>query len=143
LERHNILIIDDDLNIRKLLADLLSGRPKYQVFFAANAAEAMNYLTGEKISVVLTDIHMPGLSGLELMADLGKLHYKPEILVMTANASDDNLNGARTIGARSLILKPFEELDAIEAEIEKAVEAAVTNEMKTGGKRNGKSNPGR
>ncbi|MEE8111374.1 MAG: response regulator, partial [Acidobacteriota bacterium] len=125
MRKNNILIVDDDPNIRKLLGDLLSPREDYHLLMAADGVEAMNYLTTERVDVVFTDIHMPGFTGLELMADIQKIGIKPEILVMTANGTEENVETARTIGARSLILKPFDNLDVVEGEIEKAVQAAV------------------
>jgi len=119
----NVLIIDDDPNIRKLLLELLSGRPEYRVLVAADGKAAVKCFVEEKIDVVLTDIHMPGFTGLELMADMQKVKFKPEILVMTANATPENVETARKIGARSVILKPFDNLDVVEAEIEKAARA--------------------
>src|SRR5881409_1995001 len=58
------------------------------------------------------------------MADMKKINFKPEILVMTANGTPENVETARTIGARSVILKPFDDLEVIEAEINKALAAA-------------------
>lgn len=124
MEAYNILIIDDDPNILKLLGDLLSSHPDYRLFQAKDGIEAMEHLSCEPMDVVLTDIHMPGFTGLELMADIQKIKIKPEILVMTANGTEENVEMARKIGARSLILKPFDNLDVVEGEIEKAIQAA-------------------
>lgn len=126
METYNILIIDDDPNILKLLGDLLSSHPDYTLFQAKDGIEAMQHLSGGPMDVVLTDIHMPGFTGLELMADIQKIKIKPEILVMTANGTEENVEMARKIGARSLILKPFDNLDVVEGEIEKAIQAAST-----------------
>ena len=132
MQKNNILIVDDDPNIRKLLGDLLSPRENYNLLMAADGVEAMNYLTTERVDVVFTDIHMPGFTGLELMADIQKIGIKPEILVMTANGTEENVETARKIGARSLILKPFDNLDVVEGEIEKAVQAAVDSQPQNG-----------
>ncbi len=121
----NILVIDDDANIRKLLQEMLSARPEYRVLIAADGKQAVRFFAEEKIDVVLTDIHMPGFTGLELMSDMLKLKFRPEILVMTANATPENVEKARKIGARSVILKPFDNLDVVEAEIEKAARAVL------------------
>src|SRR5437867_5427997 len=124
METYNLLIIDDDPNIRKLLNELLAGRPEFRLLIAGNGKEAVKQFTENRIDMVLTDIHMPGFTGLELMADMQKLNFKPEILVMTANATPENVETARKIGARSVILKPFDDLEVIEAEINKALAAA-------------------
>jgi CheY-like chemotaxis protein len=121
----NVLVVDDDPNIRKLLGDLLGGRQDYRVLIAGSGQEAVRFFAEERIDVVLTDIHMPGFTGLELMEDMKKIKFRPEILIMTANATPENVETARQIGARSVILKPFDNLDVVEAEIDKAVRAVA------------------
>jgi CheY-like chemotaxis protein len=120
-----LLVIDDDPNIRRLLAELLSSRAELRLLIAGDGKEAVRCFVHEKVDVVLTDIHMPGFTGLELMADMQKVKFKPEILVMTANATPENVETARKIGARSVILKPFDNLDIVETEIDKALRAAA------------------
>ena len=130
----NVLVVDDDPNIRKLLGDLLGGRQDFRVLIAGSGKEAVKFFAEERIDVVLTDIHMPGFTGLELMADMRKIKFKPEILVMTANATPENVETARKIGARSVILKPFDNLDIVEGEIDKAIKAvAAAGEGGNGG----------
>src|SRR3989442_4380601 len=123
METYNLLIIDDDPNIRKLLNELLAGRHEFHLLIAGSGKEAVRQFAENRIDVVLTDIHMPGFTGLELMADMKKINFKPEIMVMTANATPENVETARKLGARSVILKPFDELEVIEAEINKALRA--------------------
>jgi CheY-like chemotaxis protein len=130
---HNVLVIDDDPNILKLLKELLSGKPQYNLLVAADGKTAARCFAENKVDVVLTDIHMPGFTGIELMADMQKINFKPEILVMTANATPENVEKARAIGARSLVLKPFDNLDVVEEEIQKAVRAAAEAAAEKGG----------
>ena len=124
MDRLNLLVIDDDPNIRNLLTDLLRGRPDLNLLIAGSGPEAVQHFATSRIDLVLTDIHMPGFTGLELMDDMKKINFKPEILVMTANATPENVETARRLGARSVILKPFDDLEVIEAEINKAANAA-------------------
>ena len=123
MDRLNLLVIDDDPNIRNLLTELLRGRLDLNLLIAGSGPEAVQHFATNRIDLVLTDIHMPGFTGLELMADMKKISFKPEILVMTANATPDNVETARRLGARSVILKPFDDLEVIEAEINKAANA--------------------
>ncbi|HEU4403317.1 MAG TPA: response regulator, partial [Candidatus Polarisedimenticolia bacterium] len=123
MRTYNVLIIDDDPNIRKLLNETLRSHTNYRVLIAGDGREAVRCFVEEKVDIVLTDIHMPGFTGLELMADMKKVKFKPEILVMTANATPENVETARKLGARSVLLKPFDNLDVVEAEIEKAIRA--------------------
>src|SRR5881409_3620760 len=129
----NVLIIDDDPDIRRLLNEMLAGRPEFNLLVAGDGKEAVRHFTEGKIDIVLTDIHMPGFTGLELMADMKQINLKPEILVMTANATPENVETARRIGARSVILKPFDDLEVIEAEVNKALAAARIARARRGG----------
>lgn len=133
--QYNILIVDEDEATRCTLADLLRWRDEYRVLVAGEGREAIRMFVEEaRIDIVLTDIHMPGFNCMELMSDMQRLKHRPEILVMTSNGSPEVIEQARQIGARSIILKPFEHLDLIEAEVEKAVqalfEARVTSSCK-------------
>ena len=130
MDKYTVLVIDDDENICKLLNELLSGKQEYRVLIAGDGKMAAKYFCEQRIDVVLTDIHMPGFTGIELMADMQKLNFKPEILVMTANGTPENVEKARNIGARSIVLKPFDNLDVVEGEIEKAVHAAAETRAK-------------
>src|SRR2546426_296799 len=124
MDRLTLLVIDDDPNIRNLLTGLLRGPPDLNHLIAGSGPEAVQHFATSRIDLVLTDIHMPGFTGLELMDDMKKINFKPEILVMTANATPENVETARRLGARSVILKPFDDLEVIEAEINKAANAA-------------------
>src|SRR5262245_24784611 len=123
METYNLLVIDDDPNIRNLLTELLAGRTEFKLLIAGDGKEAVRQFAENRVDMVLTDIHMPGFTGLELMADMKKINFKPEILVMTANATPENVETARQLGARSVILKPFDDLEVIEVEINKALRA--------------------
>jgi CheY-like chemotaxis protein len=126
MQKFTILVVDDDPAIRNMLNELLTAKGDYRVLVAGDSKEAVAAFYSEpRIDVILTDIHMPDHTGLEMVSDMKSVDFKPEILVMTANGNPENVEKSRKIGARSMILKPFDNLDVIEAEIAKAVEAAA------------------
>jgi len=126
MSKYTILVVDDDPAIRNMLEDLLTSNSDYRVLMAEDSKEAVQtFYTERRIDVVLTDIHMPGHTGLEMVSDMKTVEFEPEILVMTANGTPENIEKARKIGARSLILKPFDRLEILESEIHKAI-AVVT-----------------
>src|SRR5881296_1326546 len=141
MDRLNLLVIDDDPNIRNLLSELLGGRPDLHLLIAGSGPEAVQHFASKRIDLVLTDIHMPGFTGLELMADMKKINFKPEIVVMTANATPENVETARELGARSVILKPFDDLEVIEAEINKALRAVKAARARRNGDGDGPGLP--
>src|SRR2546426_9167408 len=124
METYNLLIIDDDPNIRKLLNELLGGRPEFHLLIAADGKEAVKQFAENRIDMVLTDIHMPGFTGLELMADMRKINFKPDIVVMTATATPETVKPPRRRGARTVIPTRSVPIEVIEPETNRAATAA-------------------
>jgi two-component system cell cycle response regulator len=108
---HTILIVDDDLAIKESVEEYLTLM-SYEVKSAQNAWEAMDILKGFKAEVVLTDIMMQGMDGLELTR-LIKEKYDTDVMVMTGYSADYSYEEAINAGASDFIFKPFrfEELD--------------------------------
>lgn len=106
----HILIVDDDAGIRESMNDFLE-RAGYKTSTASSAEEALELLKTNIINVVITDIMMPGMSGLEL-TDLIKKDYNADVIVMTGYSKDYSYEEAVDKGASDFICKPirFEEL---------------------------------
>jgi putative two-component system response regulator len=121
-----VLVIDDDAIVREVMSDMLEASG-YEVVCAASATEALALFTDESIGVVLTDIVMPDLSGLELLESM-RLHRPnlPIVLVTGANTRD-NLTEALRRGADGLVAKPFTHAELEEA-LAKALERAGRTE---------------
>src|SRR6266581_1062997 len=101
-----ILIVDDEAPIRALLGEHLQ-LVGYHVALAANGAAALERLAGGEFDLVLTDVRMPGMNGLELLAEV--VRTRPSVGVLMLTACDDltlAVNAMR-IGALDYILKPF------------------------------------
>src|SRR5437016_3784134 len=101
-----ILIVDDEAPIRALLGEHLQ-LVGYDVAQAANGVAALKLLAGGEFDLVLTDVRMPGMSGLELLAEI--VRTRPGVGVLMLTACDDltlAVNAMR-IGALDYILKPF------------------------------------
>jgi putative two-component system response regulator len=107
-----VLVIDDNAVAREVMSDMLESSG-YEVVCASSANEALTLFIDDRIGLVLTDIVMPDLSGLELLESM-RLHRPnlPIVLVTGANTRD-NLTEALRRGADGLVAKPFtkEELD--------------------------------
>jgi FixJ family two-component response regulator len=116
-----IAVIDDDESFRVALVESLSSLG-YGSSGYASAEEYLGGVTDRSFDCVVTDIHMPGMSGLDLMKSLAIQGSTTPILLITAR-SDSNLEAKATAaGAVCLLRKPFEMSDLIEC-IEGAVEA--------------------
>ena len=115
-----ILVVDDELSMREFLKILLE-KEGYSVSVAPEASSALEITAREEIELVITDIRMPGMTGLELLAELK--HRTPDlpVIMITAFASPDDAVMAMKNGAFDYITKPFN-VD----EIKGVVRAATT-----------------
>jgi diguanylate cyclase (GGDEF)-like protein len=100
-----ILIVDDDEVIRALVHEMM-GKAGYKSIAVSGAEEAFEVLEKENIDVVITDIKMPGMDGLEL-TDRIKRDYDSDVIVMTGYADDYSYEEAVCRGASDFIFKPF------------------------------------
>lgn len=110
LTEANVLIVDDDAAIRESMNEFvdMSG---YQSITAVSAEEALDKLAGGRVDVVITDIMLPGMDGLEL-TDRIKKEYDIDVIVMTGYSGDYSYEEAISKGASDFVFKPvrFEEL---------------------------------
>ncbi len=121
-----ILVIDDDAVVREVISEMLA-LGGFEVVTASTATEALELFVDEEIELVVSDIVMPDMSGLELL-DVMRLHRPslPIVLVTGANTRD-NLSEALTRGADGLVAKPFSQPELQEA-VEKALDRAGKSE---------------
>ena len=108
---YSILIVDDDIAIKDSVTEYLKAI-NYDVKSALNATEALEILNSFKADVVLTDIMMQGMDGLELTRRI-KESYDIDVMVMTGYSAEYSYENAVQSGASDFIFKPFrfEELD--------------------------------
>ena len=106
----SILIIDDDFGIRNSIHEFI-GMAGYKSFKTSSAEEALEILKTNTIHVVITDIRLPGMNGLEL-TDLIKNSYDTDVIVITGYVGDYSYEEAINKGASDFVSKPirFEEL---------------------------------
>jgi two-component system response regulator AtoC len=114
-----ILIVDDDDAIRETLYDLLSDR--YECQTAGMAEEALQYLAVQTYDAVLTDIAMPGLTGLELLLRVQQENSGTPVILISGKGTEQDGDALITMGAFAYVTKPFS-LDQIELIVERAVE---------------------
>lgn len=120
--RHErILIVDDEASLRGILIELL-GEAGYAVDTAESGEEAMRKLRTSDVDLVMTDIRMGRMSGIDLIRQIRATGLTTEIIVMTSNASLDTAIEALRLGAYDYILKPFENLEEVHALVGRALE---------------------
>jgi DNA-binding NtrC family response regulator len=101
-----ILIVEDEARMRRLL-ELDLSEAGYQTFSAAAAEKGLDLLRREQIDLVLTDLKLPGLSGLEFLQAAKRLNGALPVVVMTAYGSVETAVEAMKAGASDYVLKPF------------------------------------
>ncbi|MDP2941055.1 MAG: response regulator [Candidatus Omnitrophota bacterium] len=106
-ELARILIVDDEEGLRTSLKSFLSRRFECEVFEAGTGEEALGLLKKDKFDLMLLDIKMPGISGMEVIKEKKKLGYKLCTWVITRFDSDEVAQAAIKEGADDYIPKPF------------------------------------
>jgi two-component system chemotaxis response regulator CheY len=109
--RLRLLFVDDAPHIRLLLREILRGTRWPNAEFADGAAAAFEAIKTSPPDLVITDWHMPGRSGVELIHDIRELPDSPDpllaVIVLTANGDAAHVIGARDAGATGFLLKPI------------------------------------
>jgi nitrogen regulation protein NR(I) len=104
----HVLIVDDEVNIRRVLAAMLK-REGYEVTTAADGEQALGVLLKTPVHVVVTDLVMPRLGGMELLRRVATEFPDVPVIVITAHGSVDSAVAALKAGAFDYITKPFEQ----------------------------------
>jgi two-component system response regulator AtoC len=122
----NLLIVDDDRAMRELLVSLFAEQG-YEVCEASCSAEALKLASDTEFDAVLSDIKMPGGSGIEMMGKLREMRPATPVVLMTAFGSIDSAVEALRAGAVDYITKPFEP-DAVLLPVARTRETRVLEE---------------
>jgi response regulator RpfG family c-di-GMP phosphodiesterase len=120
----SILVVDDEIGPRESLRMIL--KPIYEVHTAANGQEALQILSREKIDLVTLDLKMPGISGIDLLREIKKLHPDIEVVIITGYGTLASAVEAIRYGAVDFISKPFNVAEIISI-ITKSVERRNSN----------------
>ena len=114
-----ILIVDDEVEITEILADLLSE--DYDCLRAASAEEALARLTESEFQLVISDITMPGMSGLDMIPHVKALSPDTVVVMISGMQTVESAIGALRLGAFDYLMKPFD-LRQVEAVVKRALE---------------------
>lgn len=116
----SLLIVDDSADTRELLQRNLSGRG-YEAMTAVDVAEAMKALESRQFDLVITDLKMPGASGLDLIRHIRSNLIDTEVMMITGYPSVEGAVAALKIGAEEYLSKPFTK-DELFAAVERVLE---------------------
>ena len=101
-----ILAVDDEPNMRRLL-EISLRQAGYQPLSAANGRDALDILKAEQVDLVVSDLHMPGMSGLELLKQIRSDNEAIPFIMVTAQGEIKTAIEAMKLGAADYILRPF------------------------------------
>lgn len=102
-----VLVVDDLEDVRRLIVQVLS-REQYTLFEAANGREALKRLQEQPVDLLITDLKMPEMGGLELLEQVHSLYPDTDIIVLTAYGTIQSAVQAMQRGARDYLTKPFD-----------------------------------
>ncbi len=102
------MVVDDVAAIRQIVCSVLE-QARHRVITARDGAEALALAQVQRVHLILTDVNMPGLSGLELITRLRAIRNcrNTPLLILANGANDENIGKARELGALGWIVKPF------------------------------------
>ncbi len=123
---NKVLIVDDELNMRLVLAAMLK-KEGYSITSAADGREALQILQSTKMDVVVTDLKMPNLDGMGLLHCITEQYPEVPVIMITAHGTVATAVEALKKGALDYITKPFE-LDDLKNIISKAIRTRTLNE---------------
>uniref|UniRef100_C6E552 diguanylate cyclase n=1 Tax=Geobacter sp. (strain M21) TaxID=443144 RepID=C6E552_GEOSM len=119
----DLLVVDDEETLRSVVSQVLSA-DGFTVAEAASGEEALEAFRSVSHPLVITDIRMGGMTGIELLAEIKEHNPDTQVVIMTSHASLDSALTALRAGAYDYLVKPFESLDLISAVAGRAAEKA-------------------
>jgi DNA-binding NtrC family response regulator len=124
----NVLVVDDDQDMRTLLRDVLEDHG-YKVTLAPNGQEALKSLREGEYPVVLTDLRMKGIQGIELLAEIKRSFPDTNVILMTAFGSVETALEAMKQGASDYLMKPVKNDDLLRVTERSFREAMLRSEI--------------
>lgn len=105
-----ILVVDDQLGVRRLLYEAFREE-KHIVEMAAGGEEALELLNDFKPDLIIMDMKMPGMNGIETLRQIRALDNNVTVIMMTAYGDAENIQQARDLGVYYYLNKPFDLFD--------------------------------
>ena len=122
-KKYSIVIIDDEVEILDMLSRFLSRNQNFAVQTFSNPVSALSSINNNtKYDLVLLDIVMPQMNGLDVLEKLKDMNSDQKVIMMTAYSTLDKVLKSHKIGATNYVMKPFSSLDALEKKVVEVLE---------------------
>jgi len=102
-----ILVVDDQFGVRRLLFEAFQ-EDQHEVEMAANGKEALQLLISFEPDLILMDMKMPGMNGIETLRQIRDLDHRIDVIMMTAYGDTQNMEQAKDLGILYYMGKPFD-----------------------------------
>jgi DNA-binding NtrC family response regulator len=112
-----IAVVDDDRQITAMLEKFLKRNDNYRVTLYNNPVTALSAIE-RSVDVILLDIMMPQMNGLDFLAKIKKKYPHVNVIMMTAYSTLDKVLDSHRYGAQHYLMKPFTSLDAVSNKID-------------------------
>jgi len=121
--KSNVLVVDDELGARESMKMILNNR--FDVSTADSGNKAIQLVKQKDFDVVVLDIRMPDMSGIEVLQHIKELDPSPEVMMVTAHAALDTVKDAMRLGAYDYIEKPFKSFDDFRDVVSRGIERKI------------------
>jgi len=111
-----IMVVDDSISLRQVVGIALEAAG-YEVLQAEDGQDALNKLTGQKIHLIISDVNMPNMNGIEFVKAAKQLpayKFTPVIMLTTESGEDKKVQG-QAAGAKAWVVKPFQPAQLLNA----------------------------
>ena len=126
-----VLVVDDQPGIRRLLMEVLTEEG-YSVYTAANGYEGIQKAKDLKPALILMDMKMPGMDGIETLRELKHLNQAEKVIMMTAYGELGLVNIAKELGVYAYVTKPFDIIELCTMIGQVISSSAAERELKIG-----------
>jgi putative two-component system response regulator len=120
-EVKKILVVDDDPPMLDLIGTALKTREKYDIVLAENSEAALKYLSEDTFDLVISDINLPGMNGLDLLSRINIIDSKMPVILITGYADLNTMQTAIKLGVFDFLRKPFS-LSELQISVKQAVQ---------------------
>jgi len=104
---YSILAVDDEIHMLKLLEELITSKTNHRIVTTHNALEVPEILEKQQFELIITDLRMPGLTGLDILKIVREENRRELVILITAFASLESAIEAFDLGLFDYIIKPF------------------------------------
>jgi DNA-binding NtrC family response regulator len=122
-KKYSIAIIDDETEILNVLSRSLSRNANFSISTYSNPLSALSSMESKKYDLVLLDIMMPQMNGLEVLEKLKLKSKDQKVIMMTAFSTLDKVLKSHKEGATNFVMKPFDSLQLLEKKIMEVLES--------------------